>query len=156
MPQIYFTADAPDWDPLERYFAAHKGEVTYFRGALVKEAEMERRPKLVISEFSFRTAGNNISSDEIFGLMMDINHNVSTEFTTAAITNLEMHNIMRVRTSSSRCSSEIKHEMIQARWGIHTALAKNTVNCMTQQGARISFQHLSLTNRIRTNDRILW
>ena len=57
-----------------------------------------------------------VSSDDDFGLMLESNVNVSNKLTTAAMTNLETHNIMRVGTSSSRSSMAINHEMVQARW----------------------------------------
>ena len=52
--------------------------------------------------------------------------------------NLGMHKIMRVGTSSSKGLSEINHEKVQARWGIHPALAKNMVERTKQQGVIIS------------------
>ena len=57
---------------------------------------------MVISEISLRTATIDVSSDENFGLMMERNVNMRNEFTTAAMTNMETHKIMRVGTSSSR------------------------------------------------------
>ena len=35
--RIDFTAEAPDWDPSDRYFDEREGEMTDFRGTLVKE-----------------------------------------------------------------------------------------------------------------------
>ena len=51
---------------------------------------------MVISEVSLMTAGIDFLSDENFGLMMDINVNVSNNFTTAAMMNLETQKIMRM------------------------------------------------------------
>ena len=93
MPCIDFTAEAPDWDPSDKDFAEREGEMTDFRGASVEEAATERKPKMIIRE---------VSSDENFGLMLESNVNVSNEFTTAAMTNLDTHTIMCVGTSSSR------------------------------------------------------
>ena len=83
---------------------------------------MERGPHMVISDFSLRTAEIDVLSDENLGLMLEINVNVSIEFTTLVMKKLEMHNIMRVGTFSSRGSSEINHEMVQVRQGIHPHL----------------------------------
>ena len=69
------------------------------------------------------------------------------KFTTAAMTNVKTHNIMRVGTSSSRRSLAINHEMFQARWVIHIALANNTSERMTQRGIRISCPYPSLTKQ---------
>ena len=98
-----------------------------FRIALVKEVAMERGPKMIISKVSLGTAWIDVSSDENCGLILESNVNVSNEFTTAAMKNLETHKIMRVGTSSSKIPSAINHEIAQARWGIHPILAKNTV-----------------------------
>ena len=86
---------------------------------------------MVISEVSLGTAGTDVSRDELFSLMLDSNVNVSNELTTAVMTNLETHKIKHVGTSSSRRSLSINHEMVQARQGIHPALAKNTVERTT-------------------------
>ena len=50
-----------------------------FRGALVKEAEIERGPKTIISKVSLGTAGIDVSRDENFGLVMERNINVSNK-----------------------------------------------------------------------------
>ena len=122
--------------------------MTDFRGAFVKEAAMGRGPNMVISEVSLGMAGIDVSGDENFGLMLEINVNASNDFTTAATTNTETHKIMRVGMSSSKRSSEISHEMVQARWGIHPTLAKKNVEQTTQWGVRISCPHPFLTKRI--------
>ena len=70
---------------------------------------------MVISEVLLGTAGIDVSIDENFGLMLERNVNESYEFTTEVMTNLETHKIMRVGTSSSKRSSAINHEMVQAR-----------------------------------------
>ena len=155
VPRIVLTAGAPYWDTLDRYFAQHEVKMTDFRGLLVEEAAMERGPKMVISEVLPSTAGIDVLSNENFGLMLESNVNVSNKFTTVAMTNLETHNIMRMGTPSSRSSSEINHEIAQARWGIHPTLANNTVECTTQKVFRISCPHPLLTKRIRKNNRIL-
>ena len=129
--------------------------MTDFRGSLVKEAATEKGPNMVISEVSLRTARIDVSSNGNFGLMLESNVNVSNKFTTAAMTNIETHKIMRVGTSSSIRSSAINHEMVQTRWGIHPALANDMVEHMTQRGVRISYPHPSLTTRIRTNYRMM-
>ena len=69
--------------------------------------------------------------------------------------NLETHKFIRVGKSSSRRSSSINHEMVQAIWGIHPTLVKNTVECTMRQEVRISCSHPLLTKRIQTNDRML-
>ena len=125
--------------------------MTDFIGVLVKEVEMEIVPKMVISEVSLGTAGIDVSSDDSFSLVLDSNVNVSNEFTTVAMTNLETHNIVRVGTSSSSRLSSINHEMVQAIWVIHSALVKNTVERTTQWGVRISCPHPFLTKRIPKN-----
>ena len=100
-------------------------------------------------------AGIDVLSNENSGLMLERNVNVSNKFTSAVMKNLYIHKIMSVGKSSSRRSSTINHEMVHASWGIHPALAKNTVERMTQWGVRISCPHPFLTKRIQTNDRIL-
>ena len=125
--RIDFTGEALDWDPLDRDFSEREGEMKDFRGELFEEEAMERLPKIVISEVSLGTAGINLSSNDNVGLMLESNANMSHDFTTASMTNLETHNIMRVGTSSSRSLSTINHEMVQSRWGINPALAKNMV-----------------------------
>ena len=123
VPRIVFTAETPYCDPSDLEFAEHEGEMTDFRGALVNEAAAERGPKMVIREVSLGTSWIDVLSDDIFGLMMEININVVNEFSTTAMINLETHKIMRVGTYSSKRSLAINHEMVQARWGIHPALA---------------------------------
>ena len=122
--------------------------MTDFRGALVEEAAIERGTKMVISEVSLGTTGIDVSSDENFVLMLESNVNVSNEFTIVALTNQETHNIMRVGTTSSKRPSAINHEIVQSRWEIYPALAKNTVRQTTQQGVRISSPDPSLTKQI--------
>ena len=107
--QTNFIAEALDWDPWDRDFSELGGEMTDAKGALIKEVEMESVPKMVISEVLLGTAGIDVSSDDNVGLMLDSNVSVSNKFTTAEMTNLETHNIMRVGTSSSRISSAINH-----------------------------------------------
>ena len=68
---------------------------------------------MVISEVSLGTSGIDVSSDDNFGLMLESNVNVSNYFTTAAMTNMETHKIMRVGTSRSIRLSELNHEMFQ-------------------------------------------
>ena len=51
--------------------------MTDLRRAFFGEAEIERGPKMVISDFSLRTAGVDVSSNENFGLMLESNVNVS-------------------------------------------------------------------------------
>ena len=156
MPQIDFTVEAPAWDPSDRDFSECEGDMTGFRGALVKEVEMERGPKMVMDELSLGTAGIDVMSDENFGLVLEINVNLSNEFTTVAMKNLETHKIMSVGKSSSRRLLAINHKLVQATWVIYPALANNTVESTTQQGFIISCPHPLLTKRIRRNDRILW
>ena len=103
---------------------------------------------MFISEVLLGTAGIDVSSDENFGLILERNVNASNEFTTSETVNLETHKIMQVGTSSSKSSSAIIHEMVQLRRGINPALAKNTVECMTQRGFRISCPHPLPTKRI--------
>ena len=110
---------------------------------------------MAISEVSVGATGIDVSIDENFGLVPEGNINARNEFTTAAMKNVETHKIMRVVTSSSRRSSSINHEMVQAIWVIYPALTKNTVECTKQRGVRISCPHPSLTNQIQTNDRML-
>ena len=112
--------------------------MTDLRGKLSEEAAMEREKKMVISEVSLKTEGVDVLSNDNLGLIMESNVNVSNDFTTAAMTNLMTHKIMRVGTSSSKGLSEINHEKVQARWGIHPALAKNMVERTKQQGVIIS------------------
>ena len=50
-----------------------------FRGALVKEAEMERGPKTIISKVSLGTAEIDVSRDENFGLVLERNINMSNK-----------------------------------------------------------------------------
>ena len=83
--------------------------MTDFRGALLQKAEIERGSKMVIIEVSLGTAGIDVSSDDNFGFMLESNVNVSNDFTTAVMTNLETHKIICVETSSSRRSLEINH-----------------------------------------------
>ena len=109
---------------------------------------MERGSNMVISEASNGTPRIDVLSDEHFSLMLESNGNVSNEFTAVVMTNLETHKIMRVGNYSSRRSSAIKHEMVQARWVIQPELAKNTVEHTTQRVVRISCPHPSLTKRI--------
>ena len=148
MPRIDFIEEAQDWYSSDQDFAECEGDIMYFRGALVEEAEMERVPKMFISEVSLRAAGIDVSSNENLGLMLESNVNVSNEFNTAAMTDLEMHKIMRIGTSISKWSSSINYEMVQARWGIHPALTKNTVKRTRQQGFRIARPHPLLTKWI--------
>ena len=155
VPRIDFTVEAPYWDPLDRNFAEREGDMTDFRGALVREVAMERGPNMVISKVSLGTAGIDVSSDDNSGLMLESNSNVRNEFTTVAMPDMEMHKIMCLGTSISRRSLEINNEMFQTIWGIHPAIAKNTVECTTQRGVRISFPHSSLTKRIQKNDMML-
>ena len=93
---------------------------------------------MAISEVSVGATGIDVSIDENFGLVPEGNINARNEFTTAAMKNVETHKIMRVVTSSSRRSSSINHEMVQAIWVIYPALTKNTVECTKQRGVRIS------------------
>ena len=74
---------------------------------------MEKGPKMVISEVLLRTERIDVLSDDNFGLMLDSNVNVSKNFTTTEMKNLEIHKIMRVGTSSSRRSSAINHEIFR-------------------------------------------
>ena len=123
--------------------------MTDLRGKLAEEAAMEREKKMVISEVSLKTEGVDVLSNDNLGLIMESNVNVSNNFTTAAMTNLMTHKIMRVGTSSSKISSEINHAIVQVRLGIHPALSNNTVERTTKQGVRISCPHPSLTKRIK-------
>ena len=152
MPQIDFTEGAPDWDPPDQDFAEREGDMTDVRGALVEEAAIEKGPMMVISDVSTRTSGIDVLSDEDFVLMMESNVNVSNKFTTAAMTNMEMHKIMSVRNSSSRRSLTINHYMLQSIWRIHPALTNNMFECTTQRGVRISCPRPLLTNQIQTNN----
>ena len=127
VPRIDFSAEAPDWDLSDQEFAERERKTVDFSGALVKEAVMEMGSKMVISDVSLRTVGIYVSINDNSGLIMEINVNVSNKFTTLAITDIETHTIMRVETSSSKRSLAINHEMVQARWGIHPALAKKTI-----------------------------
>ena len=111
---------------------------------------------MFISELSFGTAGIDFLINENFILMLESNVNVSNKFTTAGMTNLETQKILLVGTSSSKRSSEINHEIVQARCGIHPSLANNTVERTMKEGVIISCPHPFLTKRIRKNDRMLW
>ena len=100
MPRIYFTAEALDWDTSYQECSESEGEMTDFRGAIFEDEEMERGPMMFIRKVLLRMAGIDVSSNDNFGLMLESNVNVSNKFTTAAIMNLETHNIMRLGTSS--------------------------------------------------------
>ena len=40
VPRIKFTYEAPDWDPSYQEFSEREGEMKYFRGTVVEEAEI--------------------------------------------------------------------------------------------------------------------
>ena len=102
--------------------------MTDFRGATLKEAEMERGTKMVISEVSLGTAGIDVSINEIFGLMLERNINVSNEFTAVSMMNLKTHMLMLMGVSSSIISLAIDHEIVQAVWGMDPHLQITRLN----------------------------
>ena len=53
-------------------------------------------------------------------------------------------------------ASAIAHNCLETRWGIHPALAKETVELTMQQGVQISCPRPSLTKCIQTNDSMFW
>ena len=86
-----------------------------FRGVLVEEAVMEKGTKIVISELLIGLAVIDVLSSDNFVLMLESNVNVSNNFTISGMMNMETHNIMRMRTSSSRRSFAINHNMVKER-----------------------------------------
>ena len=93
---------------------------------------------MFINKVCLETGVIDVSSDDNFGLALESNINVTSKFYASATGGMNMmHKIMRVGTSVSKKSLGTKNEMVQERWGIHSSVAKKTVEPTTQRGIKI-------------------
>ena len=127
-----------------------------FGCAVVDEETTEKRPNMVINQVSLGTGEIDISSNDNFGLSLEINIDVSNKFDAAVAGRINTtHRIIQVGTSVSQKSLSINHEIVHERWGIHPSVYKNMVELKTQRGVRILFPHPLIMKRMSTKDRML-
>ena len=85
-----------------------------FSGAVVNEETTKKGPNIVINQVYLGTGSIDVSRDDNFGLALESNINVSSEFDAAVAEGMNTRpKIMRVGTSVLEKSLAINHEMVQ-------------------------------------------